>query len=213
MRLSFDTKHFDKGNKENATASLGAFVPGTQADHLFHRRDESFGHEQDFVFLFRSIMILLPGNNRGHKKGKGCPPNAGRRSRRSHLRVFNIFVVLALVFAGYLPATQAVSDSTNHLVHEGPATRTLSHTIRDNDSAPAAFSTTATIAATGDASFSGSATVVPNAGGVLLGGEDQQQHLDAAFQAPLIQADTTVNVQQGKDVVSINEKVRNHDDE
>ena len=48
MRLSFDTKHFDKGNKENATASLGAFVPGTQADHLFHRRDESFGHDQDF---------------------------------------------------------------------------------------------------------------------------------------------------------------------
>jgi hypothetical protein len=210
MRLSFDAKQFDKGNKENATASLGAFVPGTQADHLFHRRDESFGHEQDFVFLFRSIMILLPGNNRGHKKGKGCPPNAGRRSRRSHLRVFNIFVVLALVFAGYLPTTQAVSDSTDHLVHEGPATRTL------YDSAPTAFSTiTATIATTGDASFSvSSATVVPNAGGFLLDGEDQQQHLDAAFQAPLIQAeDTTVNVQQGKDVVSINEKVRNHHDD
>ena len=115
------------------------------------------------------------------------------------------------MFAGYLPATQAVSDSTNHLVHEGPATRTL------YDSAPTAFSTiTATIATTGeDASFSvSSATVVPNAGGLLLGGEDQQQHLDAAFQAPLIQAeDTTVNVQQGKDVVSINEKVRNHHDD
>ena len=146
-------------------------------------------------------MILLPGNNRGHKKGKGCPPS-GRRSRRSHLGVFNVSVVLALVFAGYLPTTQAVSDSTNHLVHEDPATRTLSHTVREDHSPP----TTA-----GDASFSSSATILgPNAG-FLLGGEDQQQNLDAAFQAPLIQADGTVNAQK-KDDVSINEKVRNHDD-
>ena len=48
MRLSFDTKHFDKGKKEGATAELGAFVPGTQAE-LFHGGDASFHHEQEFT--------------------------------------------------------------------------------------------------------------------------------------------------------------------
>jgi hypothetical protein len=106
-------------------------------------------------------------------------------------------VVLALVFAGYLPTTQAVSDSTNHLVHKDPATRTLSHTIREDHSPPTA----------GDASFSStSATILgPNAG-FLLGGEDQQQNLDAAFQAPLIQADGTVNAQKKDDVFGLNFK-------
>jgi len=47
MILSFDAKHFDKGNKEGAsTASLVAFVPGShQAKHLLHGRDASFRHE------------------------------------------------------------------------------------------------------------------------------------------------------------------------
>jgi len=48
MILSFETKHFDKGNKdEEPTASLGAFVPRTQAAHLLHERDASFRHSAD----------------------------------------------------------------------------------------------------------------------------------------------------------------------
>ena len=145
-------------------------------------------------------MILLPRNNRGHNKGKGCPPCG--RSRRSHL--FNISVVLVLVFACNLPTTQAVSDSTNHLL-KGHATRNLSRTITsEDDSPPGAF--TVTSAAAGDASSSGSSTTF-GFNGLLSGGEDQQQHLDADFPAPLIQADSLVNV-QGKD--NISNKVRHH---
>ena len=153
-------------------------------------------------------MILLPRSNRGHNKGKGCDPCG--RSRRSHL--LNISMVLSLVFgACYLSTTQAVSDSTNHLL-KGPAARTtLSRTMSEDDSPPAAF--IGSITAAGDTSSSSSATIGPNAGFLSGGEEDQHQHLDAEFPpAPLIQADSPVNV-HGKDDVSINDKVRNHDHE
>ena len=153
-------------------------------------------------------MILLPRNNCGYNKGKDCPPCG--RSRKS-LLFFNISVILlSLVFAGYLTTTQAASDSTNHLVHEGPAARIISHTIREDDSPPADF--TGTVAAAGDEGDSSSSSAKFGLNGLLLAGEDQQQHLDAAIHIPLIQADSTVNV-QGKDDISINDKVRNHDHE
>ena len=64
MILSFETKHFDKGNKEKeSTSSLLAFVPGTQAEDLLHKRDASFRHEDfpvssDAEGLFFSDAII-----------------------------------------------------------------------------------------------------------------------------------------------------------
>jgi len=210
MILSFETKHFDKGNKEkDSTASLLAFIPaGTQAERaemegytaaMPSERPTFSEKRADHPYLW----FLDNAISSGCTKGKGCPP-CGRSSRRkSH--IFNISaVVLLLLLACYLPTTEAISDSTNHFL-KAPATRTLPRTISEDDSPPAAF--TGSVAASGDASSSSSSAMFgPN--GLLVGGEDQHQHLDAEFQSPLvIQADST-KIVQGIDDVSINDKVR-----
>ena len=70
MILQFDNKDFEKGNKEMATASLGAFVPGSHDEHLLHGRDASIRHDN---FPAAEGLIFASGVNHHPRHSFGTP--------------------------------------------------------------------------------------------------------------------------------------------